>query len=119
MKVSDLKANAAVDEIVLKMTEVMEPRDVRGGQLKVANASGTDDTGSVTLTLWNEDADKVKTGDTIKIVKGWVGEYQGRLQVSAGKFGELTVVESAGAEEKAEEPKPNKDIDFAVDEDII
>ncbi len=117
MKTTELKANSPVEELVVKLIEVQEPRQVRDGALKVANAIGQDDSGNVTLTLWNDDIEKVKTGDTIKITKGWVGEYQGNLQVSAGKFGTLEVIESSSEEKKAD--KPQKDIDFAVDEDII
>ncbi|MFT4313079.1 MAG: OB-fold nucleic acid binding domain-containing protein, partial [Candidatus Woesearchaeota archaeon] len=102
MKVEQLQANSPVEEITLKISEVQEPREVRDGQLKVANATGKDDSGSVTLTLWNDDINKVKTGDTIKITKGWAGEYQGKIQLSAGKFGTLEVLESA-PESKADD----------------
>ena len=35
----------------------------------------------------------------IHITNGWVGEYQGELQLSTGKFGKLEVVGEAPAEE--------------------
>ncbi len=121
MKVKDLKAKAAVDEITLTIESIDEPREVRGGSLRVANANGTDDTGSVTLTLWNDEINKVKTGDKIKISKGWVGEYQGKLQLSAGKFGKLEVLGGgdAPAAPATKKSAKNKDVDFAIDEDII
>ncbi len=121
MKIKDIKPKAAVDEITLNIESIDEPREVRGGSLRVANATGTDDTGSVLLTLWNDDIAKVKTGDTIKIIKGWAGEYQGKIQLSAGKFGKLEVVSSgaAAAPAKAEKKAKNADVDFAVDEDLI
>ena len=121
MKVNEIKAKAAVDEITLKIESIDEPREVRGGSLRVANATGSDDTGSVVLTLWNDDITKVKTGDTIKIIKGWAGEYQGKIQLSAGKFGKLEVL-GGDAAPKAESPKKakkNEDVAFAVDEDLI
>lgn len=93
MKVNELKDRIAVDEITLKITAKDEPRDVRDGQLKVCNATGEDDTGSITITLWNEDVDKVNVGQTIKISKGWCASYQDKLQLSSGKFGTLEIVE--------------------------
>ena len=59
--------------------------------------------------------EKVKTGDTIKITKGWVNEYQGNLQLSTGKFGQLEIVNSGSAEGA----EVAKDVQEAVDEDII
>ena len=122
MKVKDLKAKAAVDEIILKIDSIEESRQVRGGSLTVANATGSDSTGKVTLTLWNDDINRVKVGDTIKITKGWVNEYQNVMQVSTGKFGKLEIVEGGAAAapaKKEKEAKQSKDVDFAVDEDII
>lgn len=93
MKVNELKDRTAVDEITLKVTDKEEPREVRGGQLRVCNCTGEDDTGKITIVLWNEDIDKVKTGDTIKITKGWSQMYQEHLQLSSGRFGTLEVVQ--------------------------
>ncbi|NIA03948.1 MAG: hypothetical protein GWP09_01190 [Nitrospiraceae bacterium] len=92
MKVNELKNKGSVDELTLKITEREEPRDVRGGSLRVCNLVGEDDTGKVTVTLWNDDVDKVKEGDTIKIIKGWSQIYNGNMQVSAGKFGRIEIV---------------------------
>ncbi|HLP79379.1 MAG TPA: DNA-binding protein [Acidobacteriota bacterium] len=118
MKVKEIKAKAAVDEITLTIESIDEPREVRGGSLRVANATGVDETGSVVITLWNDDINKVKTGDKVKITKGWAGEYQGKIQLSAGKFGKLEVV-GAGAAAPAKGKKKAEEVDFAVDEDII
>jgi len=103
MKVNELKDKGQVDEITLKITAKEEPKDVRGGTLKMCNCTGEDDTGSVTVTLWQADVDKVNVGDTIKITKGWAQDYQGKIQVSSGRFGNLEVVEGGAAEEKKEE----------------
>jgi len=92
MKVNELKDRGVVDEITLKITLKEEPRDVRGGSLRVCNATGEDDTGSVTVTLWNAEIEKVNSGDTIKITKGWSQMYNGSMQVSAGRLGKLEVV---------------------------
>lgn len=92
MKVSELKDKTPVDEITLKITSKEEPREVRGGYLKVCNCTGEDDTGTVTVTLWNQDIDRVKSGDTIKITGGWAAVFQDRMQVSSGKRGQIQVL---------------------------
>ncbi len=93
MKVKELQDRGKVDEITLEITAKEEPREVRGGSLKVCNLTGKDDTGEVTITLWNNDIDKVKEGDKIKILNGWSQTYNGAMQISPGKFGSFEVVE--------------------------
>ena len=92
MKVNEITEKGPVDEVTLKIVEKEEPRDVRGGSLKVCNCTGEDDTGRISVTLWNDDADKVKEGDTIKITKGWAQLYNNVIQVSSGRLGKLEVI---------------------------
>ena len=91
MSVSDLKANTGKVELEGTISKKEETRTFEkfGKSGKVANAILSDDTGSVKLTLWGDDADKVKEGDKVKVSNGWCGEWQGTLQVSAGKFGKI------------------------------
>jgi ssDNA-binding replication factor A large subunit len=93
MKVNELKDKKAVEEIILTITEKQEPRDVRGGSLRVCNCTCEDDTGKVLMTLWNDDIDRFEQGDKIKITKGWSQIYQDAMQVSSGKFGKIEKVE--------------------------
>ena len=95
MKVNELQDKSSVDEITLKVTAKEEPREVRGGALRVCNLTGEDDTGSVAVTLWNDDIEKVKIGDTIKITSGWSQIYNDNMQVSAGRTGKLEVIEQS------------------------
>lgn len=95
MKVADLKDRARVDTIDLEVVTKSEPRDVTtkfGETLKVADCAVRDDTGEVTLTLWNDEIDRVKPGDRIRISNGWVSSFRNKLQLSAGKYGKLEVL---------------------------
>ncbi len=92
MKVEDLEKKKSVDEITLEITEKGEPKEVRAGSLRVCNYTGKDDTGEVIVALWNEDIDKVNEGDKIKIEKGWVREFNNRLQISPGRYGSFEVL---------------------------
>ncbi|MCD6414167.1 MAG: DNA-binding protein [Candidatus Diapherotrites archaeon] len=93
MKVKDLQVRKSVDSIELEIVSIDEPRTWSNprGSGRVASATAKDDTGEVKLTLWNDDIDKVKKGDTIVIENGWVGEFQGEKQLSTGRYGKLTV----------------------------
>ena len=81
-------------DIEVEVVSVGEPREFEkyGKAGKVATAKVKDDTGEIDLSLWNEQADEVKVGDKIKIANGYVSEWQGNLQLTAGKFGTLTII---------------------------
>jgi replication factor A1 len=87
MKVSELKDKAPVDVIELEIESVSEARDTSYG--KVANAAAKDDTGTVQLSLWNEQIGQFNAGDKVIIKNGWSKTYRDEMQVSAGKFGTL------------------------------
>ncbi len=103
-KVKDLSPRLGQVNIVLDVVSLGEPRAFNSykGQGTVANAAGKDETGEVSITLWNDQYKLIKQGDKIKIENGYVSEYNGKLQISTGKFGTITVLEQ-GKEESAEE----------------
>jgi ssDNA-binding replication factor A large subunit len=98
MTIKDLEARQGNVNLTLEISDKGDIREFEkfGKKGRVCNATAKDATGTIQLTLWNEDIDKVKVGDTIKIENGWVGEWQGELQLSTGKFGKLEVLESKG-----------------------
>ncbi len=94
MQVSELQPNQGKVDIIIEVIEVSEPREFNkfGKPGKVANAKAKDESGQITVSLWNEQVDLVKPGDRIHITNGWVSEWQGEKQLSTGKFGQLEVV---------------------------
>jgi len=116
MQVKDLQPKQGNVEIVLSIVEKDEPREFEkfGKPGKVCNAKGKDETGAVTITLWNEDVEKVNVGDKVTIKNGWVSEWQGDLQLSTGKFGQLEVEKGAGSE-SANAPAPEGS---SIDSDV-
>ena len=92
MKIADLKVRQGgvnIDEAeVTEKTPGRESQKLRRSG-SVCNVVIKDDSGSVQLTLWNEDVDKYDVGDKVKITDGYVGEWQGEKQVTAGKKGTI------------------------------
>ena len=117
MNLAELQARQGNVDITATVTEVSEPRTFEkfGKAGKVANARIKDDSGEMSLTLWNEQVDQVKVGDTIKLTNGYVREWQGQLQLSTGKFGKLEVVE--GEPSSPPEIPPTAEEDISVPED--
>ncbi|MFA6064879.1 MAG: OB-fold nucleic acid binding domain-containing protein [archaeon] len=95
MLIKDLKARTPFDELIVEVVTKGEPRAFASanGQGTVCNAAVKDETGEeVSLTLWNDEYKKVNDGDKVKITNGWVTDYKGKLQISAGKQGKLEVL---------------------------
>lgn len=94
MKVAELKPRQGKVDIVLEVTEILGVKEFQkfGESGRVATLAAKDESGVIKLTLWNDDVDKVKVGDKVKITNGYVNEFQGEKQLSAGKFGKLEVM---------------------------
>jgi len=108
MQVKDLQPRMGNVDIVLDVIDKSEAREWSkfGKAGKVCNATAKDETGQIKLTFWNEDTEKVNVGDKIEIKNGYVGEYQGEMQLSTGRSGELKVLEkSESAPQTEEKPK--------------
>ncbi|MDO8563541.1 MAG: OB-fold nucleic acid binding domain-containing protein [Nanoarchaeota archaeon] len=108
MKIIDLKAGQGKVDIEVAVKSKNEPRTFNkfGKDMKVASAIISDESGEMTLSLWNDDADKVKVGDRVKISNGYVSEFNGQKQLTSGKFGKLEVVN--GSESSSEEKTEKK-----------
>lgn len=93
MKISELKPRMGNVTLEATVDAIDEPRTMNkyGKTLRLANATVSDDSGSVTLTLWNDQIDQVSQGSKIKIENGYVNEWQGKIQLTLGKFGKMTV----------------------------
>lgn len=76
------------------ITAISTPREVTTsrGTSQVADATLQDATGTTTLTLWGEDIQKYKVGTKLQITDGWVKDFKGKLQVSLGRSGKITVL---------------------------
>lgn len=96
MKVKDLRPESKVDVIELTIREKGSARDFSsrsGSTGKVCDAKAVDDEGSeVSVSLWNDEIGRVQANDRIRITNGWVREWRGNMQVSAGRFGKLEVL---------------------------
>lgn len=95
MEIKELKIGQNNVNINLEVIEVNEPREFeRFGKLgRVAVATVKDKSGKIKLTLWNDQIDKIKIGDKIKLTNGFVKEFQGEKQLTSGRFGKIEVEE--------------------------
>jgi len=59
---------------------------------RVADAIIKDETGTIKLTLWNEQIDQVNIDDTVKIENGYTRSFRGEVQLNIGRYGKLSIL---------------------------
>jgi replication factor A1 len=81
--------------IEAKVIEKSDPHEVlsrfKDETYKVATAIIADETGTIKLTLWNEQINQVNINDTVKVENGYVTSFKGETQLNVGKYGKLAV----------------------------
>jgi len=121
MKISELKSGQGKVDVIVNVKSKDEPRSMIkfGKELSVCNAMVEDDSGKIKMTLWNDDIPKVSVGSKIHVVNGYVSEFQGEKQLTAGKFGKIEVVENDSGEGESDKKDSEKDVDVASDEMVM
>jgi replication factor A1 len=79
-----------------QVVEKGDPREVKSRYkdetYRIVDAIVADESGSIKLTLWNEQIEQVNVGDKIKIENGYITSFKGETQLNIGKFGKLSHV---------------------------
>lgn len=112
-KVAELTPDSRNTDITVKVVSLGETREVadRFGERtnKVAEATVGDDTGSVLLTLWNENIDLAQPGDVLEIKNGYVSFFRGKMRLNVGRYGSISKSETDIPEVNTENNMSEKD----------
>ena len=100
MEIKDIQARQGNLDVVFTIVSKDEPRTFEkfGKEGRVCNAKAKDDSGEITITLWNEQVDEVNVGDKVHLENGWCSEYKDERQLSTGKFGKIEIVEKSSVD---------------------
>ena len=95
LNIKDLRNGMKRVTVEANVMEKGETREVRSRYkdetYQVADAVVSDETGSIKLTLWNEQIEQVNVGDRVKIENGYVTSFKGEIQLNVGKYGTMAV----------------------------
>jgi replication factor A1 len=95
LKIKELRNGMKRVNIEAKVVEKSEPREVlsrfKDTTHRVATAVIADETGTIKLTLWNDQINQVDVNDKVKVENGYVTSFKGEIQLNVGKYGKLTV----------------------------
>lgn len=92
-KVGELTPQSRAVNVTAKVVSKSEIREIPmgrdGSAHKVCDALVGDETGSVYLTLWDDNIEKVNEGDSVRVENGYVTLFKGNMRLNIGKYGKL------------------------------
>lgn len=94
MKISEIKRGSSNVDIQAKVIDISESRDVQTkyGKRSVADATLEDDSGQISLTLWEEKITSIKVGDMVNVAGAYVTEFRDKIQLNIPRTGKLEIV---------------------------
>jgi replication factor A1 len=96
MNIKDLRDGMRRVDVEGEVAEISDPRTVSlrtGDQAKVADAVLTDTTGSIKLSLWDDQIDTVRQGSKVRVSNGYTNSFRGEVRLNVGRYGKLEVLE--------------------------
>ena len=93
MKTAEIKRDMDGISVRGKIINISEPRRVqtRYGPRSVATATVKDETGTIKLSLWEENITTVNTGDKVKISSAYITEFRNQLQLNIPRSSKLEI----------------------------
>ncbi len=95
MKVRNLMPGMRRVNLKVKVASVAKVQRVttgRGIEHEIQELKVEDETGSITLVLWDDKILPLKAGDLLQIENGFVTSFKGDWRINVGKYGEITKV---------------------------
>ena len=96
-KVGELTPQSRAVNVTAKVVSKSEIREIPmgrdGSAHRVCDALVGDETGSIYLTLWDDNIEKVNEEDTIRIENGYVTLFKGNMRLNIGKYGKMATAE--------------------------
>ena len=93
-KIGELKVGMKKVRLKAEVLEISKSRVVctrYGTEACVSNALIRDETGSIKMSLWNDQIGSVHKGDMIDVRNGRIAWFSGEMQLQVGKSGSLNV----------------------------
>lgn len=105
VKVDELSPASKRVNIVVKVLDIGEKREVpsrMGGSRTLAEARVGDETGTVVMTLWEDQIAQVSPEDVLLIDNGFMSLVRGHLRLNVGQYGSFSANEEDISEVKEE-----------------
>lgn len=111
--VKDMTENSKNVNATLKVLEIGEVKDItsRFGDKRVCEVKVADATGSIILSLWDDQIGKIAAGDTISIMNGYISVVRNSMRLNIGKYGKMLLSEEPISEVNTENNMSDKHVE--------
>lgn len=110
--VKDMTENSKNVNATLKVIEIGEVKDIKSqyGDKRVCEVKVADATGSILLSLWDDQIGKIAAGDSISIQNGYISVVRNSMRLNIGKYGKMLLSEEALSEVNTEPNMSDKHV---------
>ncbi len=112
-KINDLNENSKNVNATIKVIEIGETKDIpsRFGDKQVCEVKVADASGSILLSLWDDQIGKIAVGDTLSIQNGYISIVRNSMRLNIGKYGKMLLSEEPISEVNTENNVSDKHVD--------
>lgn len=83
-----------VAKVVSKSPERLVASQYDQTEHRITETTIADESGAITLVLWDDNIEKVNEGNVVRVKNGFVKVYRGSMQLNLGRFGTVETVET-------------------------
>jgi replication factor A1 len=111
--INDLNENSKNVNATIKVIEIGETKDIpsRFGDKRVCEVKVADASGSILLSLWDDQIGKIAVGDTLSIKNGYISIVRNSMRLNIGKYGKMLLSEEVLSEVNTENNVSDKHVD--------
>jgi len=114
VNVNDLTENSKNINITVKVIEIGETKEIqsRTGAKQVCEAKVADKTGTILLSLWDNQIGKIAVGDVISVQNGYISVVRNSMRLNIGKYGKMLLSEETLDEVNTENNVSDKHVEM-------
>ncbi len=111
--INDLNENSKNVNATIKVIEIGETKDIpsRFGDKRVCEVKVADASGSILLSLWDDQIGKIAVGDTLSVQNGYISIVRNSMRLNIGKYGKMLLSEEVLTEVNTENNVSEKHVD--------
>jgi len=90
LDIRDLKPGMGNINMKVKVSNISKSKQIitgAGVDHEIVELEVQDETGSITVVLWDDKIIPIKVGDTLQIKNGFVTSFKGVWRINVGKYG--------------------------------
>lgn len=115
VKVNQLSPQSKKVNVVVKVLSIGETKEIAskfGGMTRVTEAVVGDETGTILMSLWEDQVNEIKENEVIEITNGYVSLVRSHMRLNVGKYGSMAKSETEINEVNEENDMSSKEYEY-------